>query len=139
VYAFLPVYWPATWPVPTPPLVYGLWGIAAGLGICGLILFLKGLLDLGTSLTPLPHPREDGHLVQSGIYGVVRHPVYSGVVFVAIAWAIYQVSLSHLIAALLLGIFFDAKASQEERWLVQIYPGYEEYRQRVKKLLPWIY
>lgn len=138
-FAVLPVYRPANWSKLQPPELYGVWGLAAILGVLGLVLFAKGLLDLGNSLTPLPHPREDGQLVQSGVYGLVRHPVYSGVIFVAIAWALYQLSLSHLIGAAVLFLFFDRKACREEIWLTQTYPDYGDYRQRVKKFIPWLY
>lgn len=103
------------------------------------ILVGKGLVDLGNNLTPLPYPRQDGQLVQSGVYGIVRHPLYSGITLAAKAYAIGQLSLSHFGAMLLLVAFFDFKANQEEIWLSERYPEYLNYRQRVKKLVPWIY
>ncbi|MDX2228864.1 MAG: isoprenylcysteine carboxylmethyltransferase family protein [Leptolyngbyaceae cyanobacterium bins.349] len=136
-FAFLPSY--PFGVLPKPPLGYGIWAIAVVLAGVGLVLFVKGLLDLGHNLTPLPHPRNQGELVQSGVYGLVRHPVYSGVIFVAIAWALYLWSLSHLIGAVVLLLFFEAKARQEEAWLTQKHPDYLEYQQRVKKLIPWVY
>jgi protein-S-isoprenylcysteine O-methyltransferase Ste14 len=44
-----------------------------------------------------------------------------------------------LLAAAGLAIFFDAKASVEERWLDQRFPQYRRYRRRVRKLIPFIY
>lgn len=134
---FLPVYAPL--PAVSPPLRYGLWGVAAAVGGLAVILMGKGLLDLGQSLTPLPYPRDDGQLVQSGVYGWVRHPIYSGLILGILGWAIAQASLSHLAAALLFLVFFDAKSAREETWLLEKYPDYADYRQRVKKLLPWVY
>lgn len=120
-------------------LRYGAWGVAAVLAIVALLFFMRGLGELGQSLTPLPYPRDDGALVQSGIYGYVRHPIYAGVIFAALAWTIALVSLSHLIGTLVFVLFFNAKATREEIWLVERYPLYSEYQQRVKKLIPWIY
>jgi protein-S-isoprenylcysteine O-methyltransferase Ste14 len=108
-------------------------------GSLAVILMGKGLLDLGKSLTPLPYPRDDGQLVQSGVYGWVRHPIYGGLILGILGWAIAHASLSHLAAALLFWVFFDAKSAREETWLLEKYPDYADYRQRVKKLLPWIY
>lgn len=125
--------------MPTAPLIYGVWMTAIGLAILGLGFSLKGLMDLGNNLTPLPYPRNDGELVQVGVYRLVRHPIYSGVIFVAIAWALYQWSLSHVIGAFIFLVFFDAKARQEENWLSQKHPDYVEYQRRVKKLIPWVY
>ncbi|HEY9618466.1 MAG TPA: isoprenylcysteine carboxylmethyltransferase family protein [Microcoleaceae cyanobacterium] len=138
-FALLPVYRPPGWSIPTAPGIYGVWGIAGLLGLAGSGLFLKGLLDLGGSLTPLPHPREDGQLVESGVYTLVRHPVYGGVILVTLAIAVLFLSLSHLIGAIVFFLFFDAKASREETWLRQKYPDYAQYQTQVKKLVPGLY
>jgi len=123
-----------------PPWVAALrWAVAAALlgGAC--ILLGKGLVDLGASLTPLPYPREDGELVQTGVYALVRHCLYSGLVLgtagLSVAWG----SLSHGAVAAVLFAVLNAKASQEETWLLERYPAYADYRQRVKKLIPWVY
>ena len=109
------------------------------LGLGALVLIIKGLIDLGKNLTPLPYPIDNGELVQTGIYGIVRHPLYSGGILTALGWTIFQFSLSHLIATVILVIFFDIKSSHEETWLVEKYPDYSDYRQKVKKLIPGIY
>ena len=129
--------------IPLGPLTYcGLYTFSALpqlVGAFAVWLLGKGLIDLGQSLTPLPYPRDDGRLIQTGVYGIVRHCLYSGVILLAIAGSIYWLSVPHLLASLILFMFFDAKASQEERWLCDRYPEYPVYRQKVKKLLPFIY
>jgi protein-S-isoprenylcysteine O-methyltransferase Ste14 len=137
-YMFLPVYRPQ-WLMVQTPLLYGVWTIALFLALSGLVLIAAGLLDLGKNLTPLPYPKPDGELVQTGIYAIVRHPLYSGLLAFAKAWAVWQFSLSHLIALVVLFVFFDRKAHQEEKWLSEKYPDYPTYQQRVKKLIPWVY
>ena len=138
-FVVLPVYRPAGWVIDSPSLLYLRWSILVALGLGGLVLILKGLVDLGRSLTPLPYPREDGQLVQSGVYSIVRHPLYSGLIFAALSWAVFQFSLSHLVGAVILLIFFDAKARREEAWLSEKYQEYPNYRERVKKLIPGLY
>ena len=138
-FIILPVYQLPGFKIESTQLIYLSWIIASILSLSGLILIIKGLIDLGKNLTPLPYPREDGELVKTGIYGIVRHPLYSGLIFAAIGWTIFQISLSHLIATAILLIFFDIKSRREETWLVEKYPDYSEYRQRVKKLIPGIY
>lgn len=138
-FVLLPVYRLVGFEIQSPEVLYLSWGVVGGLSLFSAVLIFKGLLDLGRSLTPLPYPREDGQLVQSGVYSIVRHPLYSGLVLAALSFAIFQLSLSHLIGTLVLFAFFNAKASQEEVWLSEKYPDYLEYRERVKKLIPWVY
>jgi len=138
-FILLPVYRPVGWNLNSPTLLYLRWGLAAALGLAGIVLILKGLLDLGRNLTPLPYPKADGQLVRSGVYGLVRHPLYSGLIFAAFSWVVFQFSLSHLIATAILFAFFDTKARREEAWLTQKYPEYSDYQQQVKRLIPGVY
>ncbi|MGL5082350.1 MAG: methyltransferase family protein [Microcoleaceae cyanobacterium] len=115
------------------------WVMAGILGVISCGVIGKGVMDLGQSLTPLPYPKQDGELVQTGAYGVVRHPLYSGLILAALGWAIFQLSVSHFLGTIVLFVFFDFKARREEQWLLEKYPDYSDYRNRVKKLLPGLY
>jgi protein-S-isoprenylcysteine O-methyltransferase Ste14 len=135
-YLLLPV-----WSIKIPTLVglYGVLPIATILLFSAVFFFFRGFIDLGNSLTPLPYPREDAELVQTGVYGIVRHPIYSGVILGGFGWALFQLSLTHLVGAIAFLLFFNAKASREETWLTNRYPDYATYQQQVKKLIPGIY
>jgi protein-S-isoprenylcysteine O-methyltransferase Ste14 len=112
------------------------------LGSCALAsLTLGGLgaLKIRRYLTPLPYPVDHNRLVTDGAYAVVRHPLYSSLLFLALGWTCWTLSLSHL-ALLALGfLFFDYKAGKEENWLAERHPEYADYKFRVKKLIPWLY
>ncbi|MEG4282936.1 isoprenylcysteine carboxylmethyltransferase family protein [Microcoleus sp. A006_D1] len=138
-FAILPVYQIPGFKIQSTQLIYLTWFLASMLGLGALILIIKGLIDLGKNLTPLPYPIENGELIQPGIYSIVRHPLYSGLILAALGWTIFQMSLSHLIASAILLIFFDIKSNREETWLTEKYPDYSEYSQRVKKIIPGIY
>ncbi|NJO42694.1 MAG: isoprenylcysteine carboxylmethyltransferase family protein [Cyanobacteria bacterium CRU_2_1] len=137
-YLFIPVYRPA-WLNVEPPLLYGIWAIAIFLILLSAIFMGKGLFDLGSNLTPLPYPKQDGQLIQSGVYSIVRHPLYSGLLLAAKGWTVWHLSLSHLAGVIIGFLFFNAKANREEIWLTEKYPDYPTYQQRVKKLIPWVY
>lgn len=116
------------------------------INVCGVALLLiasscgvAGTLSLGQSLTPFPKPSARTTLVTTGIYGLIRHPLYTAVLCGALGWAIVWRSWPALLAALALAPLFDAKARQEERWLRQQFPEYASYQQRVRRFLPWIY
>jgi protein-S-isoprenylcysteine O-methyltransferase Ste14 len=114
-------------------------GAGAALMAGGLVLFLGGLAWLGPSLTPLPRPKASGKLIQTGPYRLVRHPVYAGGIALAFGWALWVGGWLTLLYALLLLVFMDYKASREERWLRERYPGYPAYAARVRKLIPFVY
>jgi protein-S-isoprenylcysteine O-methyltransferase Ste14 len=124
-----------------PELLFPLWLRIAGLAILALggVFGTGGVLALGSNLTPFPKPIEGGTLVTSGVYGVVRHPIYTGLILGTLGWGIFRSSLLGIGLAIVLFIFFDLKSRREEVWLAEAYPGYGDYRKRVKKLVPWVY
>jgi len=138
-FVILPVYQLPGLKIQSTQLLALTWIVASMLGLTALILIIKALIDLGKNLTPLPYPIEKGELVETGIYGIVRHPLYSGLILAALGWTLFQMSISHLIASAILIIFFDIKANREETWLTEKYPEYSDYQQRVKKIIPGIY
>jgi protein-S-isoprenylcysteine O-methyltransferase Ste14 len=105
----------------------------------GSMLALLGALYLGSNLTPFPAPRRDGHLVDGGVYRLVRHPIYGGLILGALGWGLATASPLAILGAIGLAIFFDVKSRLEEHWLAARYPGYEEYQSRTLKFVPWIY
>ncbi len=132
---------PVLWPAPAWPAPWSLAARALGVlfGAAGLILALGGTFFLGRNLSVLPHPRDDAHLVRGGAYRVVRHPIYSGILFGALGWGLLFNSLAALLLALALFVLFDLKARREEHWLARRFPDYAAYRRRVRKLIPFIY
>jgi protein-S-isoprenylcysteine O-methyltransferase Ste14 len=115
------------------------WTLTAIFGVLAIVFLGRSLSDLGQNLTPLPHPRDEGQLVTTGIYGLVRHPMYSGVIYLALASASWQMSWVHLVGSIVLFVFFDAKSRKEEVWLAEKFLDYANYSSHVKKLILWIY
>jgi protein-S-isoprenylcysteine O-methyltransferase Ste14 len=112
--------------------------VAVGLMGAGAVQALHGVHDLGASLTPLPHPRDDARLVETGIYASVRHPIYGGLILLGVGWALFAASTLALALALLLVPFFWLKSSVEERWLLERFPTYGDYRRRTRRFIAWI-
>ena len=105
----------------------------------GTLLATCAAFNLGRNLTPLPVPKENAALIISGAYRFVRHPIYSGLIFMAIGWGLWRHSWLTIGYALLLFIFFDVKSRLEERMLTEKFPEYAEYRKRIRKLIPFVY
>jgi protein-S-isoprenylcysteine O-methyltransferase Ste14 len=115
--------------------------VIAGGALCivGLGFIVLGSIGLGRNLSPFPKPKDNSTLVKSGIFSIVRHPIYSGFIFLAFGWSLIWGSVAAFVAALVLWIFFDLKARREERWLEAKFSDYTAYKQRVKKLIPFVY
>jgi protein-S-isoprenylcysteine O-methyltransferase Ste14 len=113
-------------------------GVALGLGFAGIVIALAGGLRLGHSLTPLPIPKDDGTLVTQGIYHCVRHPIYTGVLVIALGFVVWGASLWHIVGWVALWLILNLKAAFEEKLLAARYPQYEAYRIQVGRLVPRI-
>ncbi len=100
---------------------------------------VAGVRALGRNRTAFPKPVKEATLVQHGVYGLVRHPLYCSVILVSFGWGLLWHSGPALGAAAVITIFLDRKASREERWLRDKYPEYERYVARVRRLIPGIY
>jgi protein-S-isoprenylcysteine O-methyltransferase Ste14 len=62
-------------PAWTGPLRVATSVAGVGLVAAGGALAVRGLRDLRDALTPLPYPRADAELVETGVYRLVRHPI----------------------------------------------------------------
>ena len=79
-------------------------------------------------------------LIDTGLYGVVRHPLYTGGILMMVATPIALGSLWGVIPALVAALMIVIRIKFEEEMLVNGMDGYEDYQSRVKyKLIPGIY
>jgi protein-S-isoprenylcysteine O-methyltransferase Ste14 len=62
----------------------------------------------------------------------MRHPMYLGIIAGALGWAVLWGSWVALAGTAIMTVFLTFKARREERLLMQRYPGYADYRERVR-------
>lgn len=126
---------------PTSPLAE-LW-ITAGplLILAGGALAVAGSAALrrADAFTAVPRPLASARLTESGVYGLVRHPIYGGLILVAFGWAAFRGSLPALLGAAALAAFFDLKRRREEAWLEARFPAYPAYQRRTRQFIPWVW
>jgi protein-S-isoprenylcysteine O-methyltransferase Ste14 len=83
---------------------------------------------------------EDQILVDTGLYGKVRHPMYSGMSLMILAVPIALGSWISLIPAAVAALCLVIRIGFEEEMLVKGMDGYEDYQTRVNyKLIPGIF
>ena len=113
------------------------------LRVMGIALFFVGGLvgiagtrSLGRNRTPYPVPEAHARLVQEGIYGYVRHPLYSCLIVLGISWAAIWFSVATLVSGVVQALFLYLKAGLEERKLLVQFVEYREYQLRVPRFFP---
>lgn len=131
---FSPAAWRWTEPARAPWVTIGVFLVIAGLGLA-----VRAMIDLGPSLSALPRPRRRAVLVQTGAYARTRHPIYGGLIIATSGWALWRMSGLHLVLAMILALYLNAKASREELLLGERFPEYESYRMRTRRLIPWLF
>jgi protein-S-isoprenylcysteine O-methyltransferase Ste14 len=112
-----------------------LFGIcAAGFAFCWWARLYLGKLWSGWITR-----KEGHHIVDTGPYGIVRHPIYTGLIASVFATALMKGTLIALLGAAIMTLGFWIKARLEERFLrEQLGPeAYDAYRRRVPMLVPF--
>jgi protein-S-isoprenylcysteine O-methyltransferase Ste14 len=83
--------------------------------------------------------KRDHELIRTGPYRFVRHPIYTGLLVMAVGTALAVGQLRGPVSVLLFAIGFWIKLRQEERLLVRHFPdAYPAYQHEVKALVPFV-
>lgn len=114
-------------------------GLALALLGLGAAFGLGGVWALGRHRTIFPQPKAHARLITHGVYGWVRHPLYTSLILIALGWSALWRSWLGLVLATALSSFLHRKARREEQWLRAKFPNYEAYARRVKRLIPGLY
>lgn len=124
-------------PRPAPlPAGLGLFLFVLGWGLKGLALRANAF---ATAVVRLQHERKHT-VVDSGVYGIVRHPFYAGTPLVLVGQALWLESCTAALCALLPTALVLVRLELEERFLRRELPGYGDYAERVRyRLLPGIW
>lgn len=106
------------------------------LSLAGIGVMIVGALGLGRALTPLPLPNGAGHLRTGGLYRLVRHPIYTGLLMFAVGQVLSEPSVLRFGSAVLLIALITVKARWEERRLVEEFPEYPDYAALTPRFIP---
>jgi len=122
---------------------FPLWIVLLGalLLAAGSFFLFRAFSD-NTFLSPLVRIQSERqqHVVSSGVYAIVRHPMYLGAVCMMLGAPLFLSSLFGLAIALLMIGLLIARIIGEERVLVARLEGYQDYRNQVKyRLIPYLW
>jgi protein-S-isoprenylcysteine O-methyltransferase Ste14 len=126
--------------------VYNRWAILSWSNTVALLLALAITLAAWTltvnrpgNFRIVPEPKAQGHLITTGPYHWIRHPMYTSLLLMAAAWALLIDGWWAWFnwAALLVVLLF--KLAVEEHLLKQHYRAYKDYQARTKRLIPWVF
>jgi protein-S-isoprenylcysteine O-methyltransferase Ste14 len=112
-----------------------LW-LGSALILGGAALGILGAVALGRYRTAYPMPISESPLIQHGIYGRVRHPLYSCLVLLGLGWSVGFASAVGLSFTFGLVFLLHLKAAFEEKLLRIKFPDYGEYERRVPRFVP---
>jgi len=80
------------------------------------------------------------HVVSTGVYGFVRHPMYLGAILHLIGAPLLLGSLYGVVAGAALLLLLAGRIIGEEKMLVNELEGYAEYRKKVRyRLIPYVW
>jgi protein-S-isoprenylcysteine O-methyltransferase Ste14 len=123
-----------------------LWPTTPALGVVTDCIVLAGAaftvwarITLGRNWSAEVTFKQDHELIESGPYALVRHPIYTGLIVMALGTAInYGRAIGFaLLFSLCGGLWW--KARQEERIMSKHFPGaYAEYKMRVRAIIPFV-
>lgn len=84
--------------------------------------------------------QENQKVVDTGLYGIVRHPMYAVTLVLFLSMPLVLGSWLSLIVLLAYPVIIAARIKDEERVLLKGLPGYAEYTQRVRwRIVPFIW
>jgi protein-S-isoprenylcysteine O-methyltransferase Ste14 len=79
-------------------------------------------------------------VISTGLYGIVRHPMYAGVTLLCIGSPLLLGSIVGLVVGVILILTIGVRAVGEEAMLKQELDGYRAYMQRVKwRMIPYVF
>lgn len=108
------------------------------MGGCAVLLaVLEYRKRMGTVIVKAsPEPTEASRLMTGGIYGYIRHPIYTGAILAAVGAALILHKPACLAAAAMIGLLYTGKSYYEEGLLIRRFPEYVLYRKRTGRFLP---
>ncbi|MBR2087855.1 MAG: isoprenylcysteine carboxylmethyltransferase family protein, partial [Oscillospiraceae bacterium] len=125
---------------------FGWLPLPKAVAVIAAVIFLAGygmyaeVLRENTYLSRTVEVQEDQKVIDTGLYGIVRHPMYTATLLMFLAMPLVLGSVIALAVFLAYPVIIIARLKNEEQVLEEGLKGYTEYKKKVKyRLLPFIW
>ena len=113
--------------------------IASLVFLLGYVLY-GVVLKQNTYLSRTIKVEDEQKVISTGLYSVVRHPMYTATIVLFLSMPLVLGSLVSFFIFLVYPILIAFRAVKEEQFLMKELPGYNEYLKKVKyRLIPFIW
>jgi protein-S-isoprenylcysteine O-methyltransferase Ste14 len=113
--------------------------VAAGVFLLAYVLYAEVLRE-NTFLSRTIEVQENQKVIDTGLYGVVRHPMYMSTLFLFLAMPLVLGSIISFVITLMYFPIIAKRIKNEEKVLEEGLPGYKEYKQKVRfRVIPFIW
>ena len=113
--------------------------IASAIFLLAYIMYAEVLRE-NEYLSRTVEVSENQKVVDSDLYGIVRHPMYTSTIFLFLSMPLVLDSIFSFIVMLVYPIIIIFRIRNEEKVLENELAGYEEYKEKVKyKLIPFLW
>ena len=114
--------------------------VTGGVLFCGAYGLYAEVMRENAWLSHTVEVQEDQRVVDTGLYGVVRHPMYLGVLVLFLSMPLVLGSAVAVVPFLLVPWVLVKRIRNEEQVLETGLPGYGDYRKKVKyRLIPFLW
>ena len=117
-----------------------------GVIITGSVVFLISYILYGEVLRENAYlsrtieVQENQKVIDTGLYGIVRHPMYGVTIWLFLSMALVLGSIFSFIIFLIYPLIIAKRIKNEEKVLEKGLSGYSEYKKKVKyKIIPYIW
>jgi protein-S-isoprenylcysteine O-methyltransferase Ste14 len=108
-------------------------------GFCGIFFAIWARITLGGNWSADAVLKKGQTLVKNGPYGIVRHPIYTGITIGIVGPAIAENTVTGLIAIFFVLLFSYFRIKDEEKLMKEKFGSdYADYAKKVKAFVPWI-
>lgn len=120
--------------------------LSTGVSVAATVVFLVAYLLYGevlrenTYLSRTIEVRENQKVIDTGLYGIVRHPMYSVTLLLFLAMPLILGSFQSFVIFLVYPFIIAKRIRNEETFLEKELAGYREYKDKVKyRLIPFVW